>query len=54
MSEEESQTSLAAGEKEVKYCPFCGEEFSEFIALNKKDTCPVEGGCGKSFIIYKK
>ncbi len=53
MSEEETP-SLAAGEELVNHCPFCGAHFSEFLSLNKKHTCPEEGGCGLSFAVYKK
>jgi len=55
MSEEVSEElTLAAGNREIQHCPFCGEKFTPLQILNKKMTCPVEGGCGISFIVYKK
>jgi len=51
MSEE---TKLAAGKPAVKFCPFCGEEFSEPLTLNIKHECPIEGGCGLDFQIFSK
>ena len=50
---DESPT-IAAGAAEVKHCPFCGIEFTEFLTLNVKHNCPLEGGCGRSFSIYAK
>lgn len=52
--EPDGEATIAAGTSEVKFCPFCGEEFAEFMILNSKITCPKEGGCGTSFVIYKK
>lgn len=52
MSEE--PPTIAAGNSEIKFCPFCGVEFSEFLSLNSKHSCPNEGGCGNSFAVYKK
>jgi len=54
-SEEESESAtLKAGNETIKFCPFCGVEFSQYLICNKKNSCPVEGGCGKSFAIYEK
>lgn len=56
MSEEsnEPEATIAAGNSEIKHCPFCGSEFAEFMKLNSKVTCPNEGGCGTSFAVFKK
>jgi len=54
VSEENKKPEIVAGEKMVKNCPLCGGKFIEILPLNVWHICPVEGGCGLSFLVMNK
>ncbi len=47
----ESKPTVAKEEALVNSCPLCGANFLEPLITNVKHVCPIDGGCGKSFLV---